>query len=155
MNDVVRKVKPKELVKLNPIYMVANQERFLRERKARIKNRDVDIYVLEHDGMFIGEITVVYHHFMGKDYTVPGKRVYLEAFRVLDICRGKGYGQYLLNEVINKVREQGYSEITIGVEDDNENAKHIYSKYGFTELIKKERGDEYNPGEYSLYLKRF
>lgn len=49
---------------------------------------------------------------------------------------------------------KGYSEFTIGVEDDNETAVHIYSKLGFTQLVGKiseeYQGDSY---EYGLYLR--
>ena len=40
-----------------------------------------------------------------------------------------------MNEVVSILSEKGYSEFTIGVEDDNEMAIHIYSKLGFTQLI--------------------
>ncbi len=50
--------------------------------------------------------------------------------------------------------QKGYSEFTIGVEDDNETAVHIYSKLGFTQLVGKiseeYQGDSY---EYGLYLR--
>ena len=47
-----------------------------------------------------------------------------------------------------------YKEFTIGVEEDNEKAKHIYFKYGFTEAIDYGKGDEFDPTEYTLYLKK-
>lgn len=47
----------------------------------------------------------------------------------------------------------GYTEFTIGVENDNEIAKHIYFKLGFTNAIDKGHGDEFDPSEYTLYLK--
>lgn len=59
-----------------------------------------------------------------------------------------------MNKVICILENKGYSEFTIGVEDDNETALHIYSKLGFTQLIGRIReayqGDSY---EYGLYLK--
>ena len=59
-----------------------------------------------------------------------------------------------MNKVISILAEKGYSEFTIGVEDDNEKAIHIYSKLGFTQLIgrmsEEYQGDSY---EYGLYLK--
>ena len=48
---------------------------------------------------------------------------------------------------------RGYTEFTIGVEDDIEIAKHIYFKLGFNEAIDKGHGDEFDPSEYTLYLK--
>lgn len=60
----------------------------------------------------------------------------------------------MLNGVISMLMQKGYSEFTIGVEDDNETAVHIYSKFGFTQLVGKiseeYQGDSY---KYGLYLK--
>lgn len=54
----------------------------------------------------------------------------------------------------SKLMQKGYSEFTIGVEEDNKAAQHIYTKLGFTKLLGKIReeyqGDCY---EYGLYLK--
>lgn len=62
----------------------------------------------------------------------------------------------MINEVISILAEKGYSEFTIGVEEDNETAMHIYSKLGFTQLIgrmsEEYQGDSY---EYWLYLMRY
>lgn len=67
--------------------------------------------------------------------------------------RGKGLGQKLLDYVLKVMEARGYTEFTIGVEDDNEIAKHIYFKYGFVEPIDHGDGDEFDPSEYTLYLK--
>lgn len=87
-------------------------------------------------------------------FAVRNRRAYLFAFRVHKDHRGKGCGQLLLNSVIAMLGKRGYSEFTIGVEDDNETALHIYSKLGFTRLIgrmsEEYQGDEY---EYGLYLR--
>lgn len=68
--------------------------------------------------------------------------------------QSRGLGKYLLENVINYLEEKGYSEFTIGVEDDNERAIHIYKKLGFDEIIARKReeyqGDAY---EYNLYLR--
>lgn len=74
--------------------------------------------------------------------------VFIRIFKVGDT------DNFLLNEVISTLSQKGYSEFTIGVEDDNETAVHIYSKLGFTQLIGKiseeYQGDSY---EYGLYLR--
>ena len=81
-------------------------------------------------------------------------RVYLSAFRVLKEYQGKGLGQNLLNFVIKDLEAKGYTEFTIGVEDDNENALHIYKKFGFNKIIAR-LNEEYegNSYEYNLYLR--
>ena len=37
--------------------------------------------------------------------------------------------------------------------ETNEIAKHIYFKNGFTEAIEKGHGDEFDPTDYTLYMK--
>ena len=53
------------------------------------------------------------------------------------------------------MKEMGYTEFTIGVEDDNAVAVEMYRKAGFTKLLLRKRevyqGDAY---EYNLYLKK-
>ena len=83
-----------------------------------------------------------------------GRRVYLYAFRILPEYQGKGLGKYLLNSVIQNLSDMGYSEFTVGVEDDNSKAIHIYKSFGFSEIIarKKEKYQGY-AYEYNLYLR--
>ena len=80
--------------------------------------------------------------------------MYFEAFRIDKRYQGKGLEQKLIEYTINDLKEKGFKEFTIGVEEDNEKAKHIYLKYGFTEPIDYGKGDEFDPSEYILYLKK-
>ena len=50
-----------------------------------------------------------------------------------------------------KAKDMGYVEITIGVDKNNQNALHMYRKYGFTEVL-FDGFDEY--GEYFKLMKR-
>ncbi|HIZ11633.1 MAG TPA: GNAT family N-acetyltransferase [Candidatus Eubacterium faecavium] len=85
---------------------------------------------------------------------IPGKRVYLYAFRILKKYRGEGYGKYLLQEEISKLYAEGYSEFTVGVEDNNERAIHIYKDFGFDNRIARKYEEYEGYGyEYNLYLK--
>ena len=67
--------------------------------------------------------------------------------------QGSGLGQKLLEFVLNDLENKGYIEFTIGVEENNEIAKHIYFKYGFTEEIDRGVGDEFDPTDYILYMR--
>ena len=84
-----------------------------------------------------------------------GRRAYLFAFRVREGFQGRGYGTHLMKTVLAALSEDGYSEFTIGVEDDNQRAARLYQAFGFTELIARKQeayqGDAY---EYGLYLKK-
>lgn len=130
----------------DPDEMIAENTRDIIEDK-------IDIFGLFQENRLIGEIHVAYIHDDDR-FAVKNKRAYLFAFRIHKNFQGKGYGQFLMNEVVSILSEKGYSEFTIGVEDDNEMAIHIYSKLGFTQLIgrlsEEYQGDSY---EYGLYLR--
>lgn len=111
-------------------------------------NRLVFIYKI--NGEFIGEGALVLD--TGDfDYTIPGQRVYVSRMIVKKEYRGRGIGSEILEFLINKATEMGFSEMTIGVDKDNENALHLYRKYGFTEVL-FDGADE--DGEYYKLMKR-
>ena len=60
-----------------------------------------------------------------------------------------------MKTVLDTLKDAGYSEFTVGVEDDNARAIHIYKTFGFSELIARKQ-EEYQgcSYEYSLYLKQ-
>lgn len=58
-----------------------------------------------------------------------------------------------MDYTLTDLENRGITEFTIGVENDNEVAKHIYFKYGFTEEIDYGKGDVFDPTDYTLYMK--
>ena len=62
---------------------------------------------------------------------------------------------YLFKELSTLLKEHGYCEFTVGVEDDNFRAIHMYQALGFDEILLRKQeeyqGDAY---EYNLYLRR-
>lgn len=87
-------------------------------------------------------------------FAIEGQRAYLYAFRIDKKHQGKGCGKYLLAYVLDYLKAKGYTEFTVGVEDDNVKAIHIYNSFGFNDVIARKteeyQGDSY---EYNLYLK--
>lgn len=152
---LIRKIDLIEFDELKRLFP-GNDESWLKYRETRLKqfnNNEIEVYVIEYNGNFIGEITINYISHELQSETIPGSRVYLEAFRLEKKYQGKGLGQSLVTYVITDLEKKGYTEFTIGVEDDNAIAKHIYFKYGFTEAIDKGNGNEFDPCKYTLYLK--
>ena len=150
-----RKIKIDEFIKLKNLFP-DNEEmwnKYKNKRLKQLKKQEIDVFVIEDNEKFIGEITVNYKSHELETETIPNKRVYLEAFRIDKQWQGQGLGQKLINYCIDYLIKIGYTEFTIGVEDDNEIAKHIYFKLGFTEAIDKGHGNEFDPSEYILYLK--
>ena len=149
----IRNINMDELNLLFQLFDYNNPDEMIAENTRDITEGKIDIFGLFREDRLIGEIHAAYVHDDNR-FAVRNKRTYLFAFRIHKDFQGKGYGQFLMNEVISILAEKGYSELTIGVEDDNETAIHIYSKLGFTQLIgrmsEQYQGDSY---EYGLYLK--
>ena len=150
-----RKINKEEFEKLKRLFPDNDKmwDLYKEKKIKQLDKRENDILVIEENSVFIGEITVNYINHELQTETIPNQRVYLEAFRIDKEYQGKGLGQKLINYCINLLKKEGYTEFTIGVEDDNEIAKHIYFKLGFTNAIDKRLGNGLNSCEYTLYLK--
>lgn len=150
----IRKLKTNELSILTTLFNYKDVNEMIAENTRDIENRVIDIFALFDRNNIVGELRVKYisddNHFAEK-----GKRAYLYAFRIHPKHQGKGLGNFLLENVLNILQQNGYSEFTVGVEDDNTKARYMYEKYGFTEPIARIKesyqGDSY---EFDLLLKR-
>ena len=151
-----RKILPNEFDKLFSLFPDDENlwKKYKGKRLKEFENKEIDTYVIENKEEFIGEITVNYVSHDLKTEAIPNKRVYFEAFRLKERFQGKGLGQKLINYAIADLESKGYTEFTIGVDDNNEIAKHIYFKLGFTEEIDRGHGDEFDPTDYTLYLRK-
>lgn len=153
---VSKKITPNEFHKLKPLFP-DTEEKWQKYKAMRLKQfdeKDIDVYVIEHCGRFIGEITAIYSNGTLLTETIPHIRAYFSAFRVNEEYQNEGLGQELMKFALEDLEKQGFTEFTIGVEEDNAIAKHIYFKLGFTEAIDQGHGDEYDPTDYTLYLRR-
>ena len=155
MHDlVIRPMTATELSALTALFDYNDVPAMIAENTRLIESGAFSIYLLFEDGELIGEIHVTWR---SDDplAAIDGQRAYLSAYRILEERQGLGYGQYLLSGVIDAIEARGYREITIGVEDDNLRAKHLYRKFGFTEFVARRsesyQGDSY---EYDLLLRR-
>lgn len=127
-------------------------EEYKNKRIKQIINKECDVFVALYDDKYIGEITVKYINGELNNETMENVRVYLEAFRIKEDFIKQGIGQKLLNYVINYYIDKGYKEFTIGVEENNLIAKHIYEKFGFNKQINIGYDKEAKEN-YILYLK--
>lgn len=153
MNRFVKALNIDELDLLFRFFDYNDPDKMIAENTRNITDGKIDIFGLFQKDRLIGEIHVAYVHDDDR-FAIKNKRAYLFAFRIHKDFQCKGYGQFLMNEVISILVKKGYSEFTIGAEYDNKTAMHIYSKFGFAQLIGKiseeYQGDSY---EYGLYLK--
>ncbi len=149
----IRKLSSPELPLLTQLFDYNDPEEMIKQNTRDIETGAADIFVM-FDGDFpVGELHAAYISEDGR--AEKGKRAYLFAFRIRDGHQGRGLGRRLLKYVINELEKQGYREFTVGVEDDNERAKHIYRSFGFTGFLARKyeefQGDRYG---YGLYLRR-
>ncbi len=148
-NTVIEPLAPEEYHKCSNIWNMKSQplaDKWLDEIKSG--NRLVFIYKI--NGEFIGEGALVFDT-GDPDYTVPDRRVYVSRMIVKKEYRKRGIGSEILEFLITKAREIGFSEMSIGVDKDNINALHLYNKYGFTEVLFD--GSDAN-GEYLKLMKK-
>ena len=124
------------------------------DRLLGCSNGSIDIFGLFRGDALLGELRVRYTADDDR-LAVRGVRAYLYAFRVRPEHQGQGVGKHLLSSVIATLSERGCTEMTVGVEDDNPRARHIYESLGFTEkiarLTESYQGDEYS---FDLLLKK-
>lgn len=155
MNGVFRKITKDEFDGLHDLFP-GNEPMWIKYREMRLKefdHKETDVYVIERNHAFIGELSIQYVSHDLTSEAIPNQRVYLQAFRLDKKYRGFGLGQKLIQFALSDLEQQGYTEFTIGVEDDNERAKHIYFKFGFTQAIDRGHGDEFDPSDYTLYMR--
>ncbi len=122
-----RKINIKEFDRLKKLFS-GDEELWKKYKKMQIEkleNKEIDIFIIENDGDIIGELTVNYKSNKLKKEAKIGVRAYLEAFRLDKGYRKQGLGQKLINYCIDYLKNIGYTEFTIGLESNNEVAKHI------------------------------
>ena len=150
----VRKLKAKELSILTNLFNYKDVNDMVAENTKDIENGVIDIFALFDNDKIIGELRVKYISDDNR-FAIKDKRAYLYAFRIHKEYQGKGLGNFLLENVLNILQENGYSEFTVGVEDDNLKARYMYEKHWFTEPIARIKesyqGDSY---EYDLLLRK-
>ncbi|MCH5323751.1 MAG: GNAT family N-acetyltransferase [Eubacterium sp.] len=154
MEYIIKKATPVDLPLLKELFDYNDISAMIEENTRNILNGTIDIFLLFGDEKPLGELHVKYESEDERE-AVRGRRVYLFAFRIREEYQGRGLGKRLLQSVIDTLCEQGCSEFTVGVEDDNDRARHIYERFCFDKVIARKyeeyQGDGY---EYDLLLKK-
>ena len=115
---IVRKLKITELPLLTQLFNYKNVDEMIAENTRDIETGIIDIFALFDGDKIIGELRVKYISDDNR-FAEKGKRAYLYAFRIHKKYQGKSLGNFLLENVLTILTENGYSEFTVGVEDDN------------------------------------
>lgn len=94
-----------------------------------------EFWTIEEDNRLIGEL-YLFFSLDDPDFAKRGVRAYLCAFRVIPERQGRGYGTQLLERVLERARELGYREVSIGVEETAPQNLRLYRRMGFTQQVK-------------------
>ena len=144
----IHKLNISDYSKCNNIWNMDNDP-YTEPFRKEIENGNRTVFVYEENGKFIGEIAIVFD-MRDSDYTIPKRRIYMSRLIVKSEYRNKGIGGVLIDYAIEKIKDLGYTEISIGVDKDNTVALHLYHKKVFTTVL-FDGADEY--GEYYKLLK--
>ena len=150
---IIREAAVADLPRLPELFDYNDVPGMIAANARRITSGKHSIFLLLDGGDLIGELHVTWR---SDDplIAIDGQRAYLSAFRIREDKQGYGFGSFLLDSVIRTIDQGMYREITVGVEDDNPRARHMYEKRGFTERIARCResyqGDAY---EFDLLLR--
>ncbi len=147
---MIRELTINDLPLLFDLFDYHDKEEMLVKNTEQINQGITSIFGLFQNSQLIGELHIKYvsdNNLM----TIENQRVYLYAFRIHKDYQNQGLGQLLLKETINILKSKGYSEFTIGVEDDNDLAKHLYNKFHFNQTIAR-LSETYQNDSYSFNL---
>lgn len=105
-------------------------------------------YIYSKGDEYIAEISLVYE-MNDIEYTIPSTRAYVSRLIVKKSFRQQGIGKELVEFIKTKAKEEGFSELAIGVDLDNYPALKLYISTGFTQII---RIDEDEQGKFMKLL---
>ena len=115
---------------------------FLREMCEGIRTT----YIYRIDGDYIGEISIVTDA-GDPQYTIPDRRLYVSRLIVKDEYRRQGIGKKLVDFIIRKAQQEGFRELSVGVDLDNDPALRLYVQMGFDRIV------HVGEDEYGRFLK--
>lgn len=150
---VVRKMTAEELWQLEELFDYEDFSAEMAQNRREMAAGKLDIFALFDGERLLGEL---HAHYASEDplFALPGVRAYLFAFRIRQQEQGKGLGKLLLHQTLEKLAGEGCREFTVGVEEDNPRAMHLYRNAGFTRCISRQeetcQGRRY---EYLLLLR--
>ncbi len=101
---------------------------------------NIEFWTVDNNGL-IGELYIFWDS-EDKEEADGIKRAYLCALRIKPEHQGAGLSTLLMKSVMNRIYEKGYTEITIGIDnDDYDKLLKVYQKWGFTTRVKLQEVD--------------
>lgn len=146
----IKKLEPEDYNKCSNIWDMEKKPKMAKMIYDELVSGNRITFIYLENNEFIGEGSLVFQN-TDPDYTIPDKRIYLSRMIVKEEYRNRGIGGIIVDYLIDYAKELGYEEISLGVDTDNTNARHLYEKKGFTTVLYLGE-DKY--GEYVKLLKK-
>ncbi|MRG86006.1 GNAT family N-acetyltransferase [Salinibacillus xinjiangensis] len=146
----IKKLKPEDYNKCSNIWDMEKKPKMAKMFYDELVSGNRITFIYTENNEFIGEGSLVFQN-NDPDYTIPDKRIYLSRMIVKEEYQNRGIGGIIVDYLVDYGEQLGYEEITLGVDTDNTNARHLYEKKGFTTVLYIGE-DEY--GEYVKLLKK-
>lgn len=100
-----------------------------------ISSGNAEFWTLNDNGQIIGEL-YIFWELNDKDFADGKSRAYLCAFRIKSEYRKKGYGSFLLKEILEYIKKKSIQIVTIGVDETEDQNIRMYHRFGFINKIK-------------------
>ncbi len=141
MNVTITKLNIKDYHKCSNIWDMTKHKTLADKFYDEIVSGNRVNYIYAINGEYIAEISLVYE-MDDSDYTISGKRAYVSRLIVKKDFRHKGIGRELVEFIKLKAKDEGFSELSLGVNLDNYHAIKLYATSGFNQIIRVDEDDD-------------
>lgn len=111
-------------------------ERLIKEINEGIRK----MYAVKYNDSFIAGCSISYQS-PSNLRTIPNKRAYISYVAVKFNYRGQGIGTYMLRNLFDIAHSEGFTELSILVDNINVLAKKLYVNLGFTNVLSENEMD--------------
>lgn len=111
-----------------------------------IKSGNAEFWTLCDDNQIVGEL-YIFKKLSDTEFADGIHTAYLCAFRIIKELRGQGFGTKLLTTVLEHIKDMGFENATIGVDETETDNIRLYNRMGFTEKLKYSSVDPCNVDE--------
>lgn len=134
MEHKIIRLKPSDYEKCGNIWDMQRQSDLAAQLYQRLLSGNQTTFVYTIDSAFIGEVSLV-RQMDDPDYTIPDRRVYLSRLLVKESHRRQGIGRRLVAYAAETAKRQGFCELSVGVDLDNNAAVRLYVQAGFDRIV--------------------
>lgn len=120
--------------------------RYLRWKKdfiSRNRNGEAVTFLVTADGEPVGEVTLAYHQSGSRASLADGRTTgYVQALRIRKEFENQGHVSRMMTVMERYARQQGLTQLTIGVEASQTRNLAIYLHWGYDRFLMAEEEDE-------------